>query len=209
MNNVELPDVNEPLVLADGTIINPLDGTVMVPENAKELVEVPTDRQAVSTVTSIRKRISDLPVPPAQMNVVTVILSYSLMGLSDNDIARCVGIPLERVKAIKLTDVYSDVHAALVEQMVAAEQENVRMLLNQGAMSAAKMITSLINSDDDKIALAASRDILDRDGHRPADVVEHRHKIDGGLTITYVDKKDSGNVLEGVAIDITDGEFDD
>ena len=39
--------------------------------------------------------------------------------------------------------------------------------------------------------MSAARDILDRSGHRPADVVEHRHRVDGGLVIEYV-KRGSG-----------------
>jgi hypothetical protein len=34
--------------------------------------------------------------------------------------------------------------------------------------------------------MAAARDILDRSGHRPSDVVEHRHRMDGGLVIEIV-----------------------
>jgi hypothetical protein len=34
--------------------------------------------------------------------------------------------------------------------------------------------------------MSAARDILDRSGHRPADVVEHRHRMDGGLVIEVV-----------------------
>jgi hypothetical protein len=38
--------------------------------------------------------------------------------------------------------------------------------------------------------LGVAKDVLDRAGHRPADIIEHRHKMEGGLTIEYVEKKD-------------------
>tara|TARA_R110000803_G_scaffold118785_1_gene187133 strand:- start:508 stop:705 length:198 start_codon:yes stop_codon:yes gene_type:complete len=62
------------------------------------------------------------------------------------------------------------------------------------------------NAKSDDLQLAAAKDILDRDGHRPADIVEHRHTIEGGLQIEYVDRK-ATNVLDGINVDITDGEL--
>jgi hypothetical protein len=38
--------------------------------------------------------------------------------------------------------------------------------------------------------MTAAKDVLDRAGQRPVDIIEHRHKMEGGLTIEYVDKKD-------------------
>ena len=50
--------------------------------------------------------------------------------------------------------------------------------------------------------MAAAKDVLDRAGHRPADVIEHKHSLEGGLTIEYIDHKD-----EIPTIDITPNEF--
>jgi hypothetical protein len=48
--------------------------------------------------------------------------------------------------------------------------------------------------DDDDVGvltkMTAAKDVLDRAGQRPVDIIEHRHKMEGGLTIEYVDKKD-------------------
>ena len=60
-----LPNGSEPLILADGTKINPIDGNVVVND---ELVEVPRHSDIQREIVSARKHISDLPVPPDQMN---------------------------------------------------------------------------------------------------------------------------------------------
>ena len=48
----------------------------------------------------------------------------------------------------------------------------------------------LLDSDSESTRGVAAKDVLDRAGQRPVDVVEHRHKMEGGLTIEYVEKKD-------------------
>lgn len=206
MSDLDLPEVGEPLVLADGTRINPLDGSVISPVSTA-MTEVPTDREAVAMIVKVRRRIGDLPMPPNQMNIVSLILSYSLMGLTDDDIATCIGIPVNRVSAIKLVEAYSDLQATLVKQLMLVDHDNVRTLISQSAISAAKKVTHIMeNAKSDDLQLAAAKDILDRDGHRPADIVEHRHTIEGGLQIEYVDRK-ATNVLDGINVDITDGEL--
>jgi hypothetical protein len=34
---------------------------------------------------------------------------------------------------------------------------------------------------------SAAKDILDRAGHRPVDVIDHRHTLEGSLVIQYVE----------------------
>ena len=69
---------SEPLILADGTRIDPMNGSVVLDEI---LVEVPNTETIKQEIVAARKRINDLPVPPKQMNTLSVIISYSLFGL--------------------------------------------------------------------------------------------------------------------------------
>jgi len=46
-----------------------------------------------------------------------------------------------------------------------------------------------MSESDAKNALKAAQDILDRAGHRPADIVMHQHKVEGGLKIEYISRK--------------------
>jgi hypothetical protein len=43
-------------------------------------------------------------------------------------------------------------------------------------------------------------DVLDRAGHRPADVVEHRVRMEGALTIEFIEK-DAGKEVPTITID--------
>jgi len=202
MNQV-LPDNVEPLVLADGTIINPMNGSV-VEDKSSLLVEVPNASAAQREIVAQRKRLTDLPIPPKQMNVVSVILTYSLLGITDEEIASQIGTTTDRVGAIKMSDVYKEVMNQCVNSIVESDKDAVRNLFVVASRTAASKMTSLLDSKHVDIQLRAAQDILDRAGHRPADIHEHRHTIEGGLRIEYTTKKEK----QIPTLDMTlDGEF--
>ena len=182
-----LPTGSEPLVLADGTRINPENGTVVPSE---VLVEIPNTADIKREIIASRKRISDLPLPPNQMNTVSVILSYSLFGISDMDISYVLSIPEDQIVTIKSSDAYASLQEELVKSITESDLSDVRGMFVQKSRTAADTMFRLLESESETTRGSAAKDILDRAGQRPVDIVEHRHKMEGGLTIEYVEKKD-------------------
>ena len=68
------------------------------------------------------------------------------------------------------------------------------------------MVDSIVDMMDEEGALgfAAAKDILDRAGHRPADVVEHRHRLDNSLQIEII-RKDENTA----SLPVIDAEFEE
>ena len=182
-----LPVGTEPLVLADGTKIDPISGGVVQEET---FVEVPNTAEIKREITASRKRIADLPVPPQQMNTLSVIISYSIFGINDGDISNVLAIPLAQLVAIKSSDAYKDLQSSLLANIIESDQLDVRGLFVQKSRRAADKVFSLLESESEATRMVAAKDVLDRAGQRPADVVEHRHRMEGGLTIKYVEEKD-------------------
>ena len=182
-----LPQGTEPLVLADGTKINPIDGAIVTDEI---LVEVPNTEQIKREIVSARKRISDLPVPPNQMNTLSVVISYTLFGISDDDISYTLNIAPDQLKRIKSSDAYADLQTQFIKSIMDSDLADVRSLFVQRSRTAADRVFSLMDSESEATRMMAAKDVLDRAGQRPVDVVEHRHRMEGGLTIEYVEKKD-------------------
>lgn len=182
-----LPLGTEPLVLQDGTQIDPIDGTI-VPDSP--VVEVPNTEDIQREIVATRRRMSDLPCAPERMNVISVVLAYSLFGISEEDLAVHLGVPIEQIRALKMSDAYAEIQTSLIEQIIKSDENDVRGLFVQESRSAAKKVFTLINSEDDGTALSASKDVLDRAGQRPVDVVEHRHRVEGGLTIRYLKREE-------------------
>jgi hypothetical protein len=182
-----LPLGTEPLVLADGTAIDPIDGTVMSDD---PVVEVPNTQAIQREIVVARKRISDLPLPTGQMNMVSLIISYTLFGVGDEDIATVLSISPEQVYDIKTSDAYGALQETFLKNIVESDLSNVRGMFVQKSNQAATKMFELMGSESEGMQFAASKDVLDRAGQRPVDVVEHRHKMEGGLIIQYVEKKD-------------------
>ena len=192
-----LPDTHEPLKLADGTLIDPLTSS---PVRSEQFIEVPTHTEAITRVVSARKRISDLPAPPEQCNTLSVILVYTLSGVTASDIALITGISETQVQNIRLTEAYKQLQEGIVSGITESDGEAVRNMLAEGSRRAAETIVNGLNHESMGVRMEAAKDILNRAGHRPNDIIEHRHKVEGGLTIEVV-KRDANEDIP--LIDIT------
>lgn len=184
----DLVEPNTPLVLADGTVIDPVTGSIV--RNKPKDVEIPNNRQAVKEITAVRRRLEELPAPPKELHGISIVLSYTLLGVSDTDIAYATGLTIEQVANIKMSSVFNELSHEIVETIMKQDAEDIRRVFRQNATIAAKNMSEFLEDEDPNMRFAASRDALDRDGHRPADVVEHRHKFEDDLRIVHV-KRDT------------------
>lgn len=198
---MDLPFDDAPLVLADGTEINPTNGTV-IRKDAPQFVVVPSPSEAQRIVAQTRKTVADLPLPPAQLSAVGMVAFYTLFGLNDQDIAIALDgkLSIDQIENIKSLDAYIEFMTTAKENILNTQQDTVRELFQQHASNAAAKIINLAQSENDVLAFTASKDVLDRAGHRPADIVEHRHKMDDALHIVVTKRDENAKVP---VIDIT------
>lgn len=199
-----LARTGQPLKLADGRLVYP-NGDIVDPEEEAlrdKLISIPTNREAQQLVTAARRKLADLPDVPKTMNTVSVILSYSLFGLSDTEIALATGFTEDQIGTIKMNDAYEQMHRMVVENIIEADTDNIRELISRQSKTAVQqLVTTLTTSPSEDNRIAVAKDLLDRAGHRPADVVEHRHKMDGGLTIEII-HKDKTNVMPVIDLEV-------
>lgn len=188
----ELPSPNEPLRLADGTLVYP-GGRVVVPgvedepaDRDRSFIEIPTHREAQKVIAATRRKLADLPEVPKTMNAVGVVLSYTMFGLDDEEIAIATGLSMDQVGRLKVSEAFTQMHEAIVRTILDNETSVVRDLLAKNARNAAATMVEALQAGNRSDRMAAARDILDRSGHRPADIIEHRHSVNGGLVIEYV-----------------------
>jgi len=182
----QLAEADEPLVLADGTKIDPNSGKV-IKENTAKFVAVPSPSEAQALIVRTRRTVADLPLPPAQMSAVGMVAFYTLFGLNDNDISVALEgrLTVEQVKNVKTLDAYNEFMANAKANIVETETNEVRDIFQRHAKHAAHKIIDIVNSADEDSVLGfkAAQDVLDRAGHRPADIVEHRHSMEDALHI--------------------------
>ncbi len=191
-----LPRRDAPLRLADGRLVYP-DGRVDHVNgptgDMPPLVEVPTPTEAVRIVTAARRKLSELPEVPRTMNAIGVVLSYTLFGLDDEEIAIATSLTVDQIGRIKIGDAYTQMHEAVVRTVLDSETNVVRELFAKNARNAAQVVVRALDEGTRADRMAAAKDILDRSGHRPSDVIEHRHRMDGGLVIEIV-KRDGAQM---------------
>jgi hypothetical protein len=189
-----LADDAQPLKLADGRLVYP-GGRVVEevappskPSPNDRMVEIPTNREAQELVINARRKLADLPDVPKTMNAISVVLSYSLFGLDNMDIALAIGSTEIQVGKIKESSAYKTMHENVLRSILDAETDVVRDIFKQHSRTAANVLVDSLHNGQRGERLFAAKDFLDRAGHRPSDIVEHRHRIDGGLTIEIVRK---------------------
>lgn len=196
-------EIVEPLVLVDGTIITPQQ-IVTKREDSTDLqdyVEIPTHSEAQLRVTKINRTIADLPDLPERMAAISVVLTYYMFGLNDEDIATALNMRIEQVTNIKMLEAFSDLQEAVTKNMVTSTKGVVADLIEQGAVNAVVKINHLAQfAEKESTQFNASKDILDRAGHRPADVIEIRNKMENTLKIEHIIRTDE---TKAPIIDIT------
>lgn len=182
---MSLASQGEPLKLADGRVVYP-GGDIADPRRP---VTIDTEDVAPPR-PKVRRKISDLPANPKQMNAIGAVFSYVMYGLDDEEVASATGLSVDQVAQIRDSDPYRQLHEAIIRSVLDSESDVVREVFSRNARHAATTMVEALQSGTRADRMAAARDILDRSGHRPADVVEHRHRMDGGLVIEVV-KRDS------------------
>ena len=179
-------DTAQPLELADGTLINPVDGRPI--QQGNEYVEVPTHEEAKRQIVATRRQLADLPIPPQQLNAVSLCVIYTMSGLSNTDIAIATSLTIAQVERIAEGEPFKEMYDLTRKTLLEEQSSDVRDYIQERSMHAARRVVQHTDSPTEAISLAASRDVLDRAGHRPADIVEHRHRVESELRIVHVIK---------------------
>jgi len=192
---MSLAETNEPLRLADGTLIDPSTGKVASNVNAM-FIEIPSEKKAQQIVAKTRRTINDLPVPPKQSNTLAVIAFYSLYGFTDDQTAIALNTTKEIVERTKNTKSYKDLLQAAQDTFQHQAEDEVRALIQANAIAAASKIIEHARDGDDVLSFKASQDILDRAGHRPVDKVQIDMQSMQTLNIVYTKQEDAPELIE-------------
>lgn len=195
--------MSDVLVLADGTKIDKSSGSVITDvaetpellsdEDSSEKEEVEEIKQRLP----VNRYLNDLPGDVNSTRAVAIITSLTLFGLSDRDIAYICNTDGGKIDAIKKSQRYEDFSSGIIENIMRAQGDNVRSMFVNNAKSAAEHIISGLKSKNPEIRHMASKEVLDRGGFRPADVVEHRIRHENELKIVHI----SGDVEKQVTIE--------
>lgn len=185
LTKIPLPRPGDPLIMPTGEALTP----DLPPHEVRALIretqkETDPARFRASTVRNIR----DMPAPPKAMNAVAVIFVYTVMGLSDSEIAEQMGLHPDQVRAVRNSPAYAAVYEATTTEFVSASADNLRSrIAAYGHLALNKMVEIMYSSESEKNRISTAKDILDRAGARPVDLQEQRKRENDGLSIVVLE----------------------
>jgi transposase len=168
-----------------------VDGRTVQPSAVAtfERINVPSMREAQRLVASTRRKLIDLPGTPQQLTAYGAIIAYTASGISNAEIGVALGISAEQVAQIKRTAAYQSMEHSVIEAARRVAEHEVQQILASKETKAATRLTELVESVDEKVALTAARDVLDRRGHKPAEKVDVRQQMESTFRIVVEDRR--------------------
>ena len=198
--------MSDVLVLADGTKIDKKTGGVVGDEKptpellAETEVEDEVDEDQIVAIKQripVNRFLSDLPGDINSSRAIAVIAGLTLFGLNDREISIVCDTDMEKITTIKQSERFQDFTTGIIDNVMRAQSDNIRAMFITHSKEAANTIVSGLKSKDFGVRYGTSKEILDRAGFRPADVVEHRVKHENELKIVHI----RGDVEKHVTID--------
>jgi|SRR6187401_1815793 hypothetical protein len=198
--------MSDVLVLADGTKIDKKTGGVVGDEKptpellAETEVEDEVDEDEIVAIKQripVNRFLSDLPGDINSSRAIAVIAGLTLFGLNDREISIVCDTDMEKITTIKQSERFQDFTTGIIDNVMRAQSDNIRAMFITHSKEAANTIVSGLKSKDFGVRYGTSKEILDRAGFRPADVVEHRVKHENELKIVHI----RGDVEKHVTID--------
>lgn len=160
-------------VLANGKVIDP--NAVEKPANIATIGrEISSGRSAVRTLERMHRKLGDLPELPVKMNPIAAIITYTAIGLDNNDIAVSLGATPEQIATIKDSEAYKQIENMFDQTVFEDERRNAKHILAKASEKAVTTMVSLIDSTDENIALTASRDVAKMSGINTEEETDRR-----------------------------------
>lgn len=186
------------ITLPNGKVVTKIE-----PNQNKDALILKSNTQLQIEEAKARRKIDDLPIKNSKMNTISVVLSYYLFGLSNKDISLITKLPEEQINSIIMLPAFSEMMQSVTKSIIEKDTDDVRNFIATQTKKAAKKVVDIMENASPKFALEAAKDLLDRGGHRPVDIVEHINRMDGELRIVHI-KKDESAINK-----IQDAEFEE
>jgi hypothetical protein len=193
----------KPMRLAhDGDPYVMVDGTVVQPENMYPDTK-PVDVSPKKVYRPLRKRaIKELPAMPNVMKGIAVVFAFTVLGLTDRDIAEVLGITVTEVRRVRAHAGYAETFDIIASEFVSAKSQRLNSRIAAYADDALDTVHDImVNGKKESNVLRAGIDMLDRAGVGHKDAASRVNAQQNELRITIVKGSDANVEVNGIAID--------
>ena len=191
----ELAKVGDPLVASNGDLL-----TEEADEDAFAESQLPPSSTPVPYKDfrpDVRRVLSDLRAPTDMLNVTNVVLSYTLCGISDTEIMEATKLSAEQILQVRESRIYADIFETIMRTLINANSEYIECrIAAYSGMALSNVADIAQRSKNTGHRLTASKDLLDRAGHRPQDRAASAGQGMNELHIVITDSKDEQTKID-------------
>lgn len=138
-----------------------------------------------------RRVISDLRAEANSINVANVVLIYTLLGISDAEIAEVTNLESDKIEFVRASRVYSEIFECVMRELINANSEYIECRLSAYSGMALNNVAEIAQrARNTGYRLTASKDLLDRAGHRAQDAAGRQMQGMNELHIVITTPKD-------------------
>lgn len=196
-NGKQLARPGDPLATIQGELLEPDDDgdSGGLAASSLPLPSTPVPYSAYRPQT--RRVMSDFREPKALLNACAVIFSYSVLGISDAEICEATGLDMEQIESVRSARAYSEMFQNVMRELINANSEYIEARIAAYSGMALNNVADIAASAKNKaVKLSASKDLLDRAGHRPQDQASKGSSGMNELHIVITKAKDDDTVIE-------------
>ena len=154
-----------------------------------DLIKISSNKEILDREIKVRKVINDLPKFD-NMNLLSVVVSYKMFGLNNNDIMQITGINNEMLNNILMSDAYAKMYNDIVKNIINEDCDDIKVEFKRISRQALRNMNELANTSEvDVVRYTANKDILDRAGLRPEDILQKELDKKNQLSIVYIKKE--------------------
>lgn len=188
------------LPLANGLVIDTKTGQAMLPTTSPEAVidqqtkrtkqkpEEATVRGRDRNNRVVRRGLVDLPADSKAITTTGVVWLYFTLGINDAEIAEATGLKLSQVDMIKGIQLFQQLDTLIRSNLSAMQADDVQKRIDNMASKMLDGIEDILENEETRPATRAKilTNMLDRGGFSAKQITEHRHSLEGGLTIRHI-----------------------
>jgi len=206
------------LPLANGLIIDTRTGQAILPTTSPEaVIQQQTDKfkqtKQAATVRGrdrnnrvVRRGLVDLPADSKAITTAGVVWLYFTLGINDAEIADATGLKLSQIDMIKGLQLFQQLDLLIKDNLAALTADDVQKRIDAMSGKALDGLEDLLEDEDTRPATKSRilMNMLDRGGFSPKQVLEHRHSLEGGLTIRHIREVAKPKQMPTIDVDAKD-----
>jgi hypothetical protein len=152
-----LPKPGDPYVSSKGQVVLPKK------EHAAA-IEIGPPR-AKNIMPSVRRSIKDFPADENTQKAINVVMVFSLLGMTENEIAFALNVKLEDVRRLRELTTYQETFELLFSEMISINSTSMQAKIAAFAPKALENLMDLANdAENENAKVKANQDLMDRAG---------------------------------------------